>query len=198
MSYPFKSEIDIRGQASGNAAALSPFILSDIKESPAKLLYLTGDKNRDTLTNFLSEGGISLEALQVYVTEGSPRFEEQIAHVLDEIPRKPLPPHWWIVYFAPSAAAFVTPILRKYFDFEDLDSTLSSSSNPTDVISPTEATQPQPMAMKSHRSTKVAAIGPSTNAFLLDNLGIRVHAMAHKPTPEEILIAIEAEDRTTR
>ena len=86
-SYPFKAEIDVRGQSSGNAAALAPFILSDIKDRPVKLLYLTGDKNRDTLTNILTEEGIILEAVQVYATEGSPRFEEQIACALDEAPK---------------------------------------------------------------------------------------------------------------
>jgi uroporphyrinogen-III synthase len=59
-------------------------MLSDIKERPAKLLYLTGDKNRDTLPNILTEGGITLEALQVYETVGSPRFEEQLLCVLDD------------------------------------------------------------------------------------------------------------------
>lgn len=109
----------------------------------------------------------------------------------------PPPPHWWIVYFAPSAAAFVTPILRKYFDFVDLEST-QAPSNYTNATSTIEATQARATTTKSPRRTKVAAIGPSTNAFLRDNLGISVHAMAHKPTPEEILAVIEDEDRRNR
>lgn len=66
---------EIRGQGSGNAAVLGPFILNDMKERPAKLLYLTGDKNRDTLPNILEEGGLSLLSLQVYMTQGSSTFE---------------------------------------------------------------------------------------------------------------------------
>lgn len=85
--FPFKIDIDIRGQASGNAVTLAPFMLSDIKEKPVKLLYLTGDKNRDTLTNLLTEGGITLEALQVYETVGSPQFEERLVRVLDDPPK---------------------------------------------------------------------------------------------------------------
>ena len=201
-------------------------MLSDIKQRPAKILYLTGDKNRDTLTNLLTEGRISLHALQVYETVGSPRFEEQLACVLDDPPQGKLdfrnawlkvihwsilftrsehvPPHWWIVYFAPSAAAFVTPILQKYFDFEkNLCSTPSLSSDfsdaPTSTIDRTKYAERiiSTVTTKNSRRPKVAAIGPTTNAFLLDNLGIRVHAMAHKPTPEEILAVIETEDRTT-
>ena len=83
--FPFK--VDIRGQSCGNAVTLAPFMLSDIKERPVKLLYLTGDKNRDTLTNLLTDGGITLEALQVYETVGSPRFEEQLVRVLDDPPK---------------------------------------------------------------------------------------------------------------
>ena len=100
------------------------------------------------------------------------------------------------MHFAPSAAAFIIPILRKYFDFEDLDSTQASSSKSIVNIE-AENVQPGTLKPPSSRRTKVAAIGPSTNAFLVENLGIRVHAMAHKPTPEEMLVAIEAEDRRT-
>ena len=60
---------DIRGESNGNAANLVPLILDDIKERPEKLLYLTGDKNRDTLPRLLEEGGMSLQSLQVYDLE---------------------------------------------------------------------------------------------------------------------------------
>ena len=85
--FTSKVDVDIRGQSSGNAVTLAPFMLSDIKERPAKLLYLTGDKNRDTLTNLLAAGGITLEPLQVYETVGSPRFEEQLMRILDDTPK---------------------------------------------------------------------------------------------------------------
>lgn len=75
---------DIRGQGSGNAAALGPFILDDLKERPARLLYLTGDKNRDTLPSILEAGGISLLSLQVYKTQGSSIFGPTLESRLEE------------------------------------------------------------------------------------------------------------------
>ena len=71
------TSIDVRGQSSGNAAALASFILED-PYKPSTLLYLTGDKNRDTLTHILQGGGISLELLQAYRTEGSPSFANNL------------------------------------------------------------------------------------------------------------------------
>ena len=72
------ASVDVRGQLSGNAATLASFILEDSDKS-SKLLYLTGDKNRDTLTHILQEGGISLEPLQTYKTEGSPSFAKDLS-----------------------------------------------------------------------------------------------------------------------
>lgn len=65
---------DVRGQGSGNAAALGAFIVDDVKDRPVKLLYLTGDKNRDTLPSILADGGLSLLSVQVYMTQGSSTF----------------------------------------------------------------------------------------------------------------------------
>lgn len=72
------TSIDVRGQSSGNAAALASFILED-PDKPSTLLYLTGDKNRDTLSNILQGSGISLEPLQTYRTEGSPLFAKKLS-----------------------------------------------------------------------------------------------------------------------
>ena len=75
------TSVDVRGQLSGNATTLASFILED-PDKPSRLLYLTGDKNRDTLTNILQEGGISVEPLQTYKTEGSPSFAEDLSTVI--------------------------------------------------------------------------------------------------------------------
>jgi uroporphyrinogen-III synthase len=72
---------------------------------------------------------------------------------------------WWIVFFAPSAAAFVMPTLTKFFDLEPTGSNGSTRSH-------------------------VAAIGQTTAAFLHDNLNIRVNVIPPKPTPEDIVAAI--------
>ncbi|CAA7262699.1 unnamed protein product [Cyclocybe aegerita] len=160
---------DIRGQTSGNAASLGPFILEDLRQRPAKLLYLTGDKNRDTISRILTEGGISLEPLQVYETRGSSTFESSLATALAPCPKSGK--HWWIVFFAPSAAAFVTPILRKYFILE-------SRNSESQGLLP----------------SKIAAIGQTTDAFLQEDLHLHVAAMAQKPAPENLISIIKLQD----
>jgi hypothetical protein len=76
--------IDIRGQESGSAANLATFILSDMHgRSGTKLLYLTGDKNRDTISMMLSGENITLEPLQVYRTQESSSFAGRLASVLE-------------------------------------------------------------------------------------------------------------------
>jgi uroporphyrinogen-III synthase len=72
---------DVRGKLSGNATTLASFILED-PDKPSRLVYLTGDKNRDTLTHILQEDGISVEPLQTYKTEGSPSFAEDLSTVI--------------------------------------------------------------------------------------------------------------------
>ncbi|PPQ65534.1 hypothetical protein CVT26_000491 [Gymnopilus dilepis] len=187
---------DVRGQESGNAAALAPFILKDLKERQPplvhpKLLYLTGDKNRDTLPKLLKEGGVELVELQAYKTQGSSLFEKNLEAAFDSVLASPgqtfphsasaflEPASWWIVYFAPSAAAFVTPILQKHFILSPAASTLADTSA---------------SSSKALSKAKVAAIGPTTNTFLLEELKLQVHAMAPKPTPDDIVRVIKRYD----
>ncbi|KAK0215644.1 tetrapyrrole biosynthesis, uroporphyrinogen III synthase [Armillaria fumosa] len=117
---------DIRGEHSGTAEQLANFILAE-QPRPAKLLYLTGDKNRDALPNILGSVGVSLYSLKVYETRGSSTFSQQLKRI---VPVRPSVP-WWIVFFAPSAAEFVLPFLKEQFD---LDSVKIA------VIGPTTAT----------------------------------------------------------
>jgi uroporphyrinogen-III synthase len=168
------TSVDVRGQLSGNASTLASFIMGDF-DKPSKLLYLTGDKNRDTLTHILQEGGISLESLQTYKTEGSSSFAKDLSTAIHTSSKG----HhsWWIVFFAPSAAAFVSPILKNHFELRTSQSPLSGTS---------ELFQ-----------ARVAAIGPTTCAFLHDELHLEVDVTAQKPSPEDIVASITAYDRRT-
>lgn len=160
---------DIRGGTeSGTAEKLAHFILQDLpSDSPGKkLLYLTGDKNRDTLPTILQNGGVQLQALQVYKTQGASGFPAGLRHALKSVPNRTN--SWWIVYFAPSAADFVTPILKEHFQIPNIDDKSSS--------------------------TKVAAIGPTTSTFLRDELCIRVDVLSPKPNPESLASAIKEFD----
>lgn len=81
---------DIRGrEQSGTAEQLAHFISSDLSirtDTAKKLLYLTGDKNRDTLPNILTSEGIILDALQVYATDGSSSFRYDLKNALEKAP----------------------------------------------------------------------------------------------------------------
>jgi hypothetical protein len=64
---------DVRGTESGTAENLAHFIVQDMAGTDKTLLYLTGDKNRDTLQKVVeTESGmkIALMCVQVYATVG--------------------------------------------------------------------------------------------------------------------------------
>lgn len=67
---------NIIGEGSGTGEALAKVIIDDQRSRTPKLplLYLTGDKNRDTLPTLVQAAGVELEPLQVYATRGSPSF----------------------------------------------------------------------------------------------------------------------------
>ncbi|SJL16202.1 uncharacterized protein ARMOST_19721 [Armillaria ostoyae] len=86
---------DIRGESSGTAEQLA-------------------NLNRDTLPNILGSAGVFLHSLKVYETQGSSTFSQQLKGI---VPVRPTTP-WWIVFFAPSAAEFVLPLLKDQFDLD--------------------------------------------------------------------------------
>jgi hypothetical protein len=71
--------------------------------------------------------------------------------------------HWWIVHFAPSTAGFVTPVLKNYFHLPRIGPDLTQNSE--DLL-----------------PTRIAAIGPTTHAYLIEQLHLQVHAMAQAHT----------------
>ena len=76
---------DVRGTESGTAERLAHFIVQDAKRGE-RLLYLTGDKNRDTLPRVVREGlggEDVLQELRVYATRGVENFEHTLARALE-------------------------------------------------------------------------------------------------------------------
>lgn len=71
---------NIVGEGSGTGEGLAEVIIDDQRgrEPKLPLLYLTGDKNRDTLPTLIQAAGLSLEPLQVYETRGSPGFSTEV------------------------------------------------------------------------------------------------------------------------
>jgi len=99
------TSVDLRGQESGSAAKLAPFILEVSKEggkTGSMLFYLTGDKNRDTLPRLLEEGGLQLHSLQVYKTQMSSHFEQILGASLASSPQ------------GDNYSSTLAPVLRRY------------------------------------------------------------------------------------
>ncbi len=175
----------IRGQESGNAEQLANFIVQDIQANghESNLLYLKGDKNRETLPSILNAASLKFDPVQVYGTTGSSSFKDDLERVIEEHARVKgalslfypfracsYAAHIdrWIVYFAPSAAQFVTPILENYFSLPRVGA--SNSDRPP---------------------AKIATIGPTTFAFVQETLRLHVAATASKPSPDGLLLAIQ-------
>jgi uroporphyrinogen-III synthase len=51
-----------------------------------RLLYLTGDKNRDTLPKILAAARVNLQSLQVYETQGSSTLAKDLERLVKSTP----------------------------------------------------------------------------------------------------------------
>ncbi|KAG5649969.1 hypothetical protein H0H81_001277 [Sphagnurus paluster] len=78
---PYTPQI-IRGEASGTGKRLAQFICEQADGKPKKLLYLTGDKNRDTVPTILAQAGVEFRSLKVYETQGSCTFARDLKDAL--------------------------------------------------------------------------------------------------------------------
>jgi uroporphyrinogen-III synthase len=81
------NSLDLRGETAGTGEQLAQFILDDLKtgnpHKKRRMLYLTGDKNRDTVPNILSSDkgkrlDIELDPIQVYETHGTSTFASDL------------------------------------------------------------------------------------------------------------------------
>jgi len=156
---------DMRGAESGTAERLARYIVQDAT-SEERLLYLTGDKNRDKLPRIVREGlgeeGV-LRELRVYATQGVRDFDGCLARALQGETVDDNEP-WWIVFFAPSAAAHALPALRVHFSMA----------------------QGEPWRGGRLRRARVAAIGPMTGDHLRDKVGLFVEVVAEEPRAESL------------
>jgi len=159
---------DVRGTESGTAEQLARYVVQNATREE-RLLYLTGDKNKETLSRIVAEGlgeGV-LRELRVYATHGVRDFESSLRRALrgesdDDEP-------WWIVLFAPSGASHVMPALRKHFSM-----TAGKSS---------------PRSGRGRRA-RLAAIGPTTAKYVREDLGFEVDAVADAPTAESLVLSL--------
>ncbi|KAL1756181.1 tetrapyrrole biosynthesis, uroporphyrinogen III synthase [Schizophyllum commune] len=165
---------DIRGEESGTGEQLARFIVEDVAREdaerghPARLLYLTGDKNRDTVPTILTEAGILFEPLQVYGTCGAPDFEQRLDEALADL--SPDSTEQWVVFFAPSSTDFALPYLHKRFE-------LRREAN---------------SAFGTRKAARIAAIGPMSSDHIFRERLLHVDAVAAKPSPAQLVEAIRA------
>lgn len=107
-------ELILGAKQSGNAAALADFIVASRSQRPVSssiqgkpLLYLVGDKTKDTLATLLSRAEIPLGQIQVYETFPCPTLQADIAHILHT--EQGGSRFDWTVFFSPSGAKLVLP-----------------------------------------------------------------------------------------
>lgn len=79
---------------------------------------------------------------------------------------------WWIVFFAPSTASHVMPALRTCF-----------------CLPARERSSP-PLDEGKARRARLAAIGPTTAAYLREELGLVVEAVAESPDAESLVVGL--------
>jgi len=129
------------GEESGNADKLADYIIamhglsigsttSSCDSSPSQgplepavpqplpLLYLVGDKTRETIAGRLSSAGIPVVKLHVYDTFPSPTFDENFRAVVNEAGG--IDHLRWIAFFSPSGAKQALPLLASWKEKLDL------------------------------------------------------------------------------
>ncbi|KAJ3543393.1 hypothetical protein NMY22_g3163 [Coprinellus aureogranulatus] len=159
----------VRGEQSGTGEQLGKFIVEHHPgDGGGELLYLTGDKNRDTVPSILTESGIPFRPLQVYETRQRPDFQSLLEVTVDSLSNgatpgtftQPIPAYtssaaadsWWAVYFAPSTARFALPATRDLLASRGI-------------------------------SLRIATIGPVTTSAIEKTDGPIVQVTAAKPDP---------------
>jgi uroporphyrinogen-III synthase len=87
--YPekFSKSLILGAAQSGNSESLAHFILSDLppRGAEGKLLYLTGDKNRDNFRQIMLENNIAVESFMVYETAARGDLEEVVTRTAQGI-----------------------------------------------------------------------------------------------------------------
>lgn len=177
VPVPPPPELILGAEESGTGERLASFILRHFESSaePAttsrrrrKLLYLTGDKNRDTVPRILEDGGVELDTLQVYATSRAPGFQADLERILDVVSDGD--GLVWIVLFSPSGSKECLAELRQRQLVPRVDATKPSSNSLANRL-------------------RFAAIGPVTQQFLEEER-IPVHAVAERPEPEALVRAV--------
>ncbi|KAG9013716.1 hypothetical protein FRB94_001278 [Tulasnella sp. JGI-2019a] len=181
-THLYPSPDTILGAAeSGNAEKLGRFIIEDVQKrrdpTILPLLYLTGDKSRDTIKTMLDDASVPTQLLQVYETRTSAALKQDIEAAVEEATEragsKLSSLHIWLVFFAPSSAKPSLPILERFYKLPALKEALDCGR-----------TVPE---------ARIAAIGPTTASYLTEEhqpTSFRVDVTSPSPKPEALALAI--------
>lgn len=102
---------NVLGANSGNGSNLADFIGQNHPRTGLPLLYLIGDKTKDTIAKKLALADIGLEELQVYETKTRSVFEEEFrATVHTAVSSQPQ--KMWLAFFSPSGINASMPIIK--------------------------------------------------------------------------------------
>lgn len=93
----FSESLILGATQTGSSESLAQFILHNLppRRIGEKLLYLTGDKNKDTFRLILTENGVEIEELMVYETKAASDLGKRIARIAKEIANGAI---WWRVF----------------------------------------------------------------------------------------------------
>ena len=100
-------------EEAGTGEKLASFMSNRFRSAPPDrpLLYLVGDKRRDTIARALTDGGIAIEEMQVYSTrvrrDFPLDFRIALAATLEHSPTA------WVALFSPSGMNAALPVIRE-------------------------------------------------------------------------------------
>lgn len=169
------NQLVIGAKETGSGEKLGQFVVDHFQSTDASpapklpLLYLVGDKNRDTIRRILKEAEIPLENLQVYETHPSPTFESSLDSFLTTLKYSPATPIiCWFTLFSPSGSK---PCLDALRNRGLIDSIERKGKNGLEI--------------------RFAVIGPTTREYVEVDEGVTVHADAKSPDPKALVRAIK-------
>ncbi|KAK4675603.1 uroporphyrinogen-III synthase [Podospora pseudoanserina] len=169
-AVPQVPALQVFGEHTGNGETLAPYILDHYRawykdrESVPALLFLVGDKRRDTIPKVLNGAGWQLDEVVIYGTGEMKSFRDDLSQRLQTTADRP---RRWVVVFSPSGCDSMLSAL-------DLLDESSGKAKPKEP----------------NRSTYIATIGPTTRDHLIHSFGYEPEVSAEQPSPEGVWNAI--------
>ena len=105
-------------EEAGTGEKLASFMLARLRTAPPDrpLLYLVGDKRRDTIARALTDGGIAIEEMQVYSTRVRREFPLDFRIALGAALEHSATV--WVALFSPSGMNAALPVIRELGVFD--------------------------------------------------------------------------------